>query len=243
MILSSGIKISPYSLSVIVRRMGENWEVMMCREFVEEMICGEINPNVVTYNIILNACIRRWNLEEVETIFWFMKKEETSFDVMTYKMLIDGYTSCEKFDEVEGVVLDMNDNGFVGGGEIHLWNPIITRYCKKGFIEKTSLVFDKKDVKGVTPNVETYRELISVHCPKGNVEASRWFIISDGSDNNVFIFANNCAVLRNQHRVLLLPLKLHAKNTALSPSRSLYTMDLHSPAILLNHTRVILLSQ
>ncbi|CAN1801939.1 Pentatricopeptide repeat-containing protein At2g28050 [Linum perenne] len=111
MVLSSGIEISLYSFSVIVSGICENGEVMMCMEFIEEMIHNEIKPNVVTYNIMLNAYIRRWNLGEVETILGFMKKEETGFEAMTYKILIDGYTSCGKSDEVEGVVLDMNDNG------------------------------------------------------------------------------------------------------------------------------------
>ncbi|CAN1253025.1 Pentatricopeptide repeat-containing protein At2g28050 [Linum perenne] len=84
-----------------------------------------------------------------------MKKEETGFDEKTYKMMIDGYTSCGKFEEAEGMVLEMNDKGFGGGGEIHLWNPIITGYCKKGFVEKAALLFDKMDSRGVTPNAET----------------------------------------------------------------------------------------
>ncbi|CAN1253023.1 Pentatricopeptide repeat-containing protein At2g28050 [Linum perenne] len=183
MIRSSGIKISPYSLSVVVSGMCENGEVRMCREFIEEMIRNGINPNVVTYNIMLNACIRRWNFAEVETILGLMKKEETGFDEKTYKMMIDGYTSCGKFEEAEGMVLEMNDKGFGGGGEIHLWNPIITGYCKKGFVEKAALLFDKMDSRGVTPNAETYQQLINAHCREGNVEASMVYVskmVKDG---------------------------------------------------------------
>ncbi|CAN1253024.1 Pentatricopeptide repeat-containing protein At2g28050 [Linum perenne] len=132
---------------------------------------------------MLNACIRRWNFAEVETILGLMKKEETGFDEKTYKMMIDGYTSCGKFEEAEGMVLEMNDKGFGGGGEIHLWNPIITGYCKKGFVEKAALLFDKMDSRGVTPNAETYQQLINAHCREGNVEASMVYVskmVKDG---------------------------------------------------------------
>ena len=65
-----------YSLTVVVDGLCWSGEGKRGRELVEEMIGRGIKPNVVTFNVMLNACAKRWNFEELELVLLLMEKEE-----------------------------------------------------------------------------------------------------------------------------------------------------------------------
>ena len=109
--VESGIEVSVYSLSVVVDGLCWSGEVKRGRELVEEMIGRGIKPNVVTFNVMLNACAKRWNFEELELVLLLMEKEGVAFSDHTYKVLIDGFTSSGKIDEAKKLVLEMHDKG------------------------------------------------------------------------------------------------------------------------------------
>ncbi|CAI0452861.1 unnamed protein product [Linum tenue] len=88
-----------------------------------------------------------------------MKNQETPCDERTYKILIDGYVSCGKLEEAETMVLERHDKGF--GGDSHLWNLVITRYCRQGLVDRAALLFDKMTLRDVTSSAATYCALIN----------------------------------------------------------------------------------
>ena len=100
-----------YSLTVVVDGLCWSGEGKRGRELVEEMIGRGIKPNVVTFNVMLNACAKRWNFEELELVLLLMEKEGVAFSDHTYKVLIDGFTSSGKIDEAKKLVLEMHDKG------------------------------------------------------------------------------------------------------------------------------------
>ncbi|CAL1404205.1 unnamed protein product [Linum trigynum] len=155
--IKSGIEISPYSLAVVVGGLCENGKIRRCRELVEEMIGYGIKPNIVTFNIMLKACLKRWNFGQLELILALMKNQETPCDERTYKILIDGYVSSGKLEEAETMVLEMHDKGF--GGDFHLWNLVRTRYCC--LVDRAALLFDKMTLRDVTSSAATYCALIN----------------------------------------------------------------------------------
>ena len=109
--VESGIEVSVYSLTVVVDGLCWSGEGKRGRELVEEMIGRGIKPNVVTFNVMLNACAKRWNFEELELVLLLMEKEGVAFSDHTYKVLIDGFTSSGKIDEAKKLVLEMHDKG------------------------------------------------------------------------------------------------------------------------------------
>ena len=107
--VESGIEVSVYSLSVVVDGLCWSGEVKRGRELVEEMIGRGIKPNVVTFSVMVNACAKRWNFEELELVLLLIEKEGMALSDHTYKVLMDRFTSSGKIDEAKKLVLEMHD--------------------------------------------------------------------------------------------------------------------------------------
>ncbi|KAI3809544.1 hypothetical protein L1987_25521 [Smallanthus sonchifolius] len=153
--MESGIHVSVYTLTVVVDGLCKNGEIKSARELVQEAMCKDVKPNVITFNTLIYACCRRWNFQELDLVLVLMEKGGVEFNLETYKFLIDGFLSGGKVGDAERMIMEMYDKDL--NVEIHLWNSIVLKYCKLGKMESAFQVFDKMIERSVHPNAETYR--------------------------------------------------------------------------------------
>ncbi|GAV62629.1 PPR domain-containing protein/PPR_1 domain-containing protein/PPR_2 domain-containing protein [Cephalotus follicularis] len=170
----SGMEISVYSLTVVVDGLCTSGEIKKGRELVEVMIDRGLKPNIITYNIMINACSRRWNFEELDLILLLMEKEGESYNMKTYEFLIDGYSSFGKFEEAEKLVVEMQDKGLEL--DTHLYNLIIGGYCKLGLPKNARSLFHKMSDYDVNPNADTYWALVNGLCKIGEMEVATEYV-------------------------------------------------------------------
>jgi len=168
--VESGIDVSVYSLTVMVDGLCKSGEIKRARELVEA-VCKNIEPNVITFNTLVDACCKRWNFKELDLVLISMKKTGVELNSETHKFLIDGYLSSGNLVDAERTIMKMHDKDL--NVEVYLWNSIILKYCKLGIMESAFQVFDKMLQRGVVPNAETFRIMVSGICGIGEMEAAK----------------------------------------------------------------------
>ncbi|KAF4351433.1 hypothetical protein G4B88_024814 [Cannabis sativa] len=143
--LKSNVNVSEYSLSIVVAGLCWNGEIKRSRELVQAMIqlCG------VGFDIGVDG------------------KEGLRFNVNTYRILVNGFTSIGKVKEAESLVKGMHDKGMKV--ETHLYNLIIYGYCRACCMESACWVFDEMAEKNVVRNYDTYLAVISGLCNSGEM--------------------------------------------------------------------------
>ncbi|KAL4576977.1 hypothetical protein LXL04_013078 [Taraxacum kok-saghyz] len=168
--LESGIDVSVYSLTIVVDGLCKNGDIKKARQLIEA-VCNNIEPNVITFNTLIDACCKRWNFEELDLVLTLMEKTGVELNLETYKFLIDGYLSSGKLSNAESTIMNMHDKDLKV--EIYLWNSIIFKYCRLRKMESAFQVFDKMLQRGVVPNPETFRIMVSGICGIGEMEAAK----------------------------------------------------------------------
>lgn len=167
--LESRTPVSVYSLTAVVDGLCRSGEIKMGRELVEEVLRrGTARPNVVTFNVLISACAKRWNFVELEAVLRLMEKEAMEFNLQTYKFLLDGFTSSGKVEEAKRLLIEMHDKGLKV--DVHSYNLIINAYGISGAMEGAVSVFDEMTKRGVVKNPDTYWALANGLCRVGEME-------------------------------------------------------------------------
>ncbi|KAI3412271.1 uncharacterized protein J3R85_017519 [Psidium guajava] len=166
--VDSDVGISVYSLTVVVDGLCRNGTVKMARELVEQMSRKRVEPNIVTFNTLVDACVKWWNFQELDLVLLLMQKEGVEFNPETYKFLIDGYTSFGWAKEAEKLILQMHDLGLKV--DTHLYNLNISAFGRARSACSAIKLFDEMTKRGVEKNADTYWALISGLCEVGGIE-------------------------------------------------------------------------
>ncbi|KAK9992937.1 hypothetical protein SO802_022640 [Lithocarpus litseifolius] len=172
--VESGIEVSVYSLTVVVDGLCWSGEVKRGRLLVEEMIGRRMKTNVVTFDVMVNACAKRWNFEELELALLLMGKEGVAFSDHTYKVLIDGFTSSGKIDEAKKLVLEMHDKGLKVA--THLYNLVINGYSRLGLMDGAKSMYGEMTDRSIFLNADTYSSLISGLCKAGKMGLAMTYV-------------------------------------------------------------------
>ncbi|KAJ8768790.1 hypothetical protein K2173_023694 [Erythroxylum novogranatense] len=172
--MESGMDSFVYSLPALVHGLCESGQIERCRLLLEEIVSKGINPTITSYNILINACAKRWNFKEIDSILTLMKRQVEEFDIETYRILVDGYLSFGKTEEAEKLVLEMHEKNFKA--DTHMYNLIINGYFRQSLTDKALLVFDRMNVRGFNPNADTYWALMNGLCKLGKMEIAMLYV-------------------------------------------------------------------
>ncbi|KAK4772257.1 hypothetical protein SAY86_014032 [Trapa natans] len=153
--LKTGTPVSVYSLTAVVEGLCRSGEIKMGRELVEEMVRrGAVRPNVVTFNVLIAACAKRWNFEELALVSGLMEKEAVGFNIRTYRLLLDGFTSSRKVEEAKKLLTEMHGKGLKV--DANSYNLVINACGVSGAMGSAISVFDEMTERGVVKNADTY---------------------------------------------------------------------------------------
>ena len=79
--VETGLEISVYSLTAVVDGLCRNGDMKKGREMVEEMAGRGIKANVITYNTLIDSCVKRWDFEELDLVLGLMEIGGVGFNV------------------------------------------------------------------------------------------------------------------------------------------------------------------
>ncbi|KAK2366966.1 putative pentatricopeptide repeat-containing protein, mitochondrial [Trifolium repens] len=75
------------------------------------MIAKGICPDIVTFNILVDAFCKEGNVKQAINVLAVMIKEGVKPDVVTYNALMDGYCLVNQVNKALGILNTMTDKG------------------------------------------------------------------------------------------------------------------------------------
>ncbi|PNY08478.1 pentatricopeptide repeat-containing protein at1g79540-like protein [Trifolium pratense] len=116
-----------------VQQMCEDGQFLNAYEFLT-LTNSRVKPDIITYNILINACCRASEIQRARHLFKELQKNGLSPDCVTYGTLIKGVESEE---EAFNIFNRMQEDGCEP--TLSVYRTLMTRLCKKS---KVSLAFN-----------------------------------------------------------------------------------------------------
>lgn len=131
----------------------------------KEMCLQGLQPDVVSYDILLAACAPKAHVKEAQRIFDAMKKRRVKPTVVTYTALITVYANAGEFRSGIQVFGEMTAEKCQPN--VKTFTSLINACRRGGHVEEAQSVFEAMKEYGVQPNVITYNALINVYTERG----------------------------------------------------------------------------
>lgn len=127
----------------------------LIREMIDE---GGIEPDVVSYNTLIDGCIQVDDCAGALTYFNEMRKRGIAPTKVSYTTLMKAFASSAQPKLAHKVFDEMLKDPRVKV-DLIAWNMLVEGYCKLGLIEEGKSVIQSMKENGVFPNVATYGSL------------------------------------------------------------------------------------
>lgn len=139
-------------------------KIDMAKRFLGEMMQRGIEPNVVTYNVLLNGICRRASLHpegrfervirEAETLLGEMRERGLEPDVTSYSILLHVYSRAHKPQLCLDKLMMMKENGICPS--VATYTSVVKCLCSCGRMDDAEDLLNEMLQYGVTPTAETY---------------------------------------------------------------------------------------
>lgn len=139
-------------------------KIEMAEKFFKEMVQKGIEPNVVTYNVMLNGICRRASLHpderfervirDAEKVFAEMCDRGVEPDVTSYSILLHVYSRAHKPTLSLEKLKMMKDRGICPN--VATYTSVVKCLCSCGRLEDAEMLLDEMVSNGVSPATATY---------------------------------------------------------------------------------------
>ncbi|KAJ7551491.1 hypothetical protein O6H91_06G017400 [Diphasiastrum complanatum] len=155
----------------------------------EQMRQEDLQPNYVTYVVLLNACASIAALEQGKQLHAHIIKSGFDLDVVLGNTLVNFYTKCGSIEHALQVFNDMHERDVVS------WNAMIAGYAKQGLGKEVLTLLEQMQSEGRKPNEVTYVCVLSACSHSGLVDEGRHLFDSMCEDNGVTPTVDHCACM------------------------------------------------
>ncbi|XP_047313658.1 putative pentatricopeptide repeat-containing protein At1g02420 [Impatiens glandulifera] len=125
--------------------------------FFDEMREMGVNPDVVSYNCLIDVYCKGRCLEKAYQVFDKMRDEDITPDVISYTSLIGGLGLMGQPDKARAVLTEMKEYGCYP--DVAAYNAVVRNFCIAKRIGDAYSVMDEMVGKGLKPNAVTYNVL------------------------------------------------------------------------------------
>ncbi|KAG6730129.1 hypothetical protein I3842_01G064200 [Carya illinoinensis] len=166
------------SCNALLTGLGRVGDFERMHTLMTEMKEIDIQPNVVTFGILINHMCKSRRVDEALEVFEKMKGVSDGLsvepDVITYNTLIDGL--CKVGRQEEGLTLmhQMRSENKCMPDTV-TYNCLIDGFCKAGEIERAQELFDRMNKERVFPDVITLNTLVDGMCRLGRINSAVQF--------------------------------------------------------------------
>ncbi|KAK7407187.1 hypothetical protein VNO78_08889 [Psophocarpus tetragonolobus] len=151
----------------------------------KEMLDGNVSPNLITFNTILNTYCKLGDMVVARLLFARFFKSHFAPDSFTYTSLILGYCRSNAVERAYRVFRVMPRRNVVS------YTNLIHALCDTGHLDEALKLWSQMKEDGCFPSVRTYTVLIAALCDAGNeVEALTLFgdMVEGGCEPNVYTY-------------------------------------------------------
>ncbi|KAJ9171446.1 hypothetical protein P3X46_014813 [Hevea brasiliensis] len=141
----------------------------------------DIEPNVITYGILINHLCKFRRVDEALEVFQRMNESQEGDgvsvqpDVVIFNTLIDGLCKVGRQEEGLGLLERMKLQKECAPNTV-TYNCLIDGFCKAGEIERGLELFDEMNKEGIVPNAVTVNTLVDGMCRNGRANSAVKFL-------------------------------------------------------------------
>ncbi|OUM57383.1 hypothetical protein PIROE2DRAFT_55224, partial [Piromyces sp. E2] len=153
----------------MIAAFGRSHQLVKALTYFEEMKQANLEPDIFTYNTLIDVYGKNKELSSAVKIFNEMKEKKIKPTLATYNILISAHGLNEDpkgakqwFDQV------MNDPS-LSANEI-TYSNIMDAYARVGDVENTLKYLNEMLSKKITPSLGHYNSLVLVYTKVGNIE-------------------------------------------------------------------------
>ncbi|XP_020591825.1 pentatricopeptide repeat-containing protein At1g55890, mitochondrial-like [Phalaenopsis equestris] len=132
---------------------------------------ASIEPNRISYNILINALCERDLLDDALNTLDLMEKREIMPDLVTFNTLLNGFYGKGMISEADEIWQRMKETGIQP--DVRSFNAKIRAFAWQGKIVEAMEVLEELRRVGLEPDTLTYNALIKGYCRQGNLEEAK----------------------------------------------------------------------
>ncbi|CAL0304866.1 unnamed protein product [Lupinus luteus] len=126
-------------------------------------------PDVVTYNTLIKACVDALKIEQVELLYEEMAERSIVPETATHNIVLSGYGKAGWFDKMEKMLSSMTESTKCKP-DILTMHTVISVFGNKGRLDLMEKWYDKFCDFGIQPETRTFNILIGAYGKKGMYE-------------------------------------------------------------------------
>ncbi|KAJ7529958.1 hypothetical protein O6H91_15G072200 [Diphasiastrum complanatum] len=134
----------------------------------EQMKEEGLQPNNVTFVLLLKACASLAALEQGKQLHSDIIKRSFQSDVIVGSTLVDMYAKCGRTEDARELFNNMSER------DVASWNAMIVGYAQNGLGKEALSLFDQMQREGTKPNEVTYICLLSACAHSRLVDEGRY---------------------------------------------------------------------
>ncbi|KAM7511946.1 hypothetical protein LguiB_010821 [Lonicera macranthoides] len=161
--------------NALLTGLGREGDFDRMNVLLKEMKETNIQPNVVTFGILINHLCKSRRIDNALEVFKNVTSGDNGIcaepDVMLYNTMIDGLCKVGRQEEGLALMEKMKLQHSCNPNTV-TYNCLIDGFCKAGEIERSHELFDEMNKLGVTPNVITLNSLVDGMCKHGRVNSA-----------------------------------------------------------------------
>ncbi|KAG6666959.1 hypothetical protein CIPAW_01G067100 [Carya illinoinensis] len=188
-VMKAGGTLEAASCNALLMGLGRDGDFERMNTLMTEMKAMDIQPNVVTFGILINHMCKSRRVDEALEVFEKMKgmrsENKCMPNTVTYNCLIDRFCKAGEIERAQELFDQMNkervfekmiggNDGFSVEPNVITYNTLIDGLCKVGRQEEgLTLLHQMRSENKCMPDTVTYNCLIDGFCKAGKIERAQ----------------------------------------------------------------------
>ncbi|KAL2613475.1 hypothetical protein R1flu_025167 [Riccia fluitans] len=137
----------------------------------KDMYTQGIEPDIISFNILLEACVAGGHVREAQKVFENLKKRALKPTVVTYTTLINVYASAGHRGDALLLLSEMLAHNCLPNAVT--FSSLITACARDGVYDEAEKLFQVMKEFNVEPNIITYNAMIDLYKKSGDFASAR----------------------------------------------------------------------
>jgi len=131
----------------------------------EEMLSYKMELSVSTYNTLVDACARNWEMQRLPKLLRDMAERNIKPNLITYSAILKGYCQESKVDKAYELLESMRESTEFRPDEI-MYNSLLDGCARQGMFERGIALLKDMEQDGINPTNFTLSVLVKL-CNRG----------------------------------------------------------------------------
>ncbi|WCJ34585.1 Pentatricopeptide repeat-containing protein At3g09650 chloroplastic [Euphorbia peplus] len=155
-----GVPANRITYNILLKGYCQQLQINEAKELLREMASGdvEIEPDVVSYNTMIDGCINIDDSAGALAFFNEMREKGIAPTKISYTTLMKAFSSSSQPKMANQVFDEMIKDPRVKV-DLIAWNMLVEAYCKLGLVEEAKKIIMRMKENGFHPDVATYGSL------------------------------------------------------------------------------------